>query len=69
MSQQMEILEYLKKNKTMTPMDAVVHMGCLKLATRISELKRLGYDIETVMESHVNATGQTKRYARYFYHG
>ena len=38
-----KILKYFKHHKTITPMEAFLHLGITKLATRISEMKRAGY--------------------------
>lgn len=69
MTQKEQIIEYLEQHKTMTPIDAFYEIGCMKLATRVSELKRQGYDIETKMETYTNWKGQKKRYARYVLNG
>ena len=43
MSQHEAILKYLKKNKTITPMEAFWSLGITKLSTRVGELSRAGY--------------------------
>ena len=48
-----------------TPMDAFIDLQITKLATRVSEMIRLGYPIEKIPESRVNALGETVRYTRY----
>lgn len=68
MTQNEMIIEYLKEHKTMTPIDAFYEIGCMKLATRIGELKREGYNIETKMENYVTWRGEKKRHARYILH-
>ena len=45
MTQRESILEYLKQNKTITPMEAFRELGITKLATRISEMRRDGIRI------------------------
>lgn len=37
------VLDYLKRYGTITPYDALLHIGTMKLSTRISELKKEGY--------------------------
>lgn len=37
------VLNYLKKYGVITPLDAFLHIGTMKLATRISELKKEGH--------------------------
>lgn len=51
MSQRAEILAWLKR-KPITALDALQHIGCFRLAARIEELRRDGWEIETVREEH-----------------
>lgn len=37
------VLDYLKKYGTITPYEALLHIGTMKLSTRISELKKEGH--------------------------
>lgn len=61
-TQHKQIREYLWKHGTMTPMDAVREIGCLKLSTRIGEMERAGMiRTDHVMETSANG----KRYMRY----
>ena len=41
------ILNYLSKNKGITPIDALNRFGCFRLAARISDLRRAGHRIFT----------------------
>ncbi len=41
MSQRSEILNYLKRGKTITPKQALSMFGCLSLAQRIADLKHI----------------------------
>jgi len=45
MSQNQEILSYLKTGKTITPLDALNMFGCLRLSGRIFDLKDDGWPI------------------------
>lgn len=60
------ILQYMRKHGSITAMDAIRDFGCMRLASRISDLRWDGYNIETVMESGKNRQGETVRYARYY---
>lgn len=40
------IMDYLQKNKSLTQLDAINKLGILRLASRISELRREGVDIK-----------------------
>ena len=46
MTQNEQILAWLKAGKTLTPLDALNHFGCFRLSARIYELKELGWPIE-----------------------
>jgi len=59
-SQNKRILEYLEDGNVITPMEALTLFGCMRLASRISDLKKKGYDITSTIIS----TGDT-RYAQY----
>lgn len=59
------ILRYLVNNGSITPMDALRECGCMRLASRISELKQLGYDITTKIITEMNGV----RYAEYHLNG
>lgn len=48
-SQNDMILEYLKLGHPLTSLEALRHFDCLRLASRISELRRQGYPIERDM--------------------
>lgn len=54
------IRAWLESGRPITPLDALRHFGCLRLAARISDLKETGLNIVTEM---VNNNG--KRYAQY----
>lgn len=52
----------LLRGKRITQLDALAEYGCMRLPSRIHELRSAGYAIET--EEIVTSTG--KRIARYF---
>ena len=51
MTQKQEILEYIRKHGSITPMDAFP-LGITKLATRVSEMRSAGieFDIEIIKD-------------------
>ena len=59
-SQNDRILAHLKAGGTITPIEALDHMGCFRLAGRISDLKKQGHNIHTEM-----VTQDGKSFARY----
>lgn len=63
MTQREAIYEYIKRNGTITPMEALMNFGCFRLSARILELRGQGHDIRTESE-----TDNGKTYARYRYH-
>ncbi len=48
-SQSEAILEYLKSGKTLTALEALDLFGCFRLASRISDLNKHGYQIDSQM--------------------
>ena len=60
MSQSARILTHIKKHGSITPLVALNHYGCFRLAARIADLKDRGHKIMTEM---VEVNG--KRIARY----
>ena len=61
-SQCTQILTALINGKRITPIEALYQFGCMRLASRISELKKLGWNIEK--ETVLLSSG--KRIARYY---
>ena len=45
------ILEYMKKNGSITPLEAIQNFGCMRLSGRIFDLKKQGYRITTDMQT------------------
>lgn len=45
MTQKNKILGYMEQFGKITPIEAFTELGCTKLSTRISELRRCGYNI------------------------
>lgn len=65
MNQKEQILDYLQKFKTITPMEAFADLGITKLATRVSEMRSDGieFHIETVKRK--NRFGKPIRFCKY----
>lgn len=64
MSQKQEVLEYIKKNGSITQRDAN-YIGCYRLSARILELIKEGHPIVAKMECGIKANGKPERHARY----
>lgn len=65
MTQSERIMQYLRENGSITQLDALREFGCMRLASRISDLKRDGVPIKRTMESAKNRYGEAVSYARY----
>ena len=64
-TQSQKILKYMEDFGWITPMDAIVKIGCTKLATRISELIAAGFKIEKKMVRTRNKWGEPTHYMKY----
>lgn len=70
MTQESDILDYLKKNKRgLSAIDAEEMFGCHRLGARIYDLKCAGYRIEKTMCRKVNRYGRFISFARYYLEG
>lgn len=59
------IINYMEEFGSITQMDALKDLGCMRLASRISDLKRKGYNIESETEPVQNRYGETSYIKRY----
>jgi len=66
MTQCERILEYFDEFGSITQLEAIRDLGCMRLASRISDLRQEGYLIERKMENGKNRFGETTSYARYY---
>ena len=60
-----KIIDHIEREGSITPLDALREFGCMRLASRITDLKRKGYVITKEMETAQNKAGEPVRYARY----
>lgn len=65
MSQCAKILKYIADEGSITSLDAIREFSCMRLASRISDLKKQGYPIIRKMETSKNRYGESVSYARY----
>jgi len=65
LNQRMKIVEYMRDNGGITSLEAVENLHILRLASRIHELVRLGYDIDKEMIYKSKDDGSTIHYMRY----
>lgn len=59
------IIRHLRERGYITPMQAMEY-GCMRLAARISDLKRRGFNIKTAKVKSVNRCGEPTTYAVYY---
>lgn len=65
MTQTEKVLDHIKEFGSITPLDALKEYGIMRLASRVSDLKRAGFPIVREMETSKNRNGEPVRYARY----
>ena len=69
MTQKQLILDYLKKNKSITSWKAIQDFHITRVADVILRLRKEGHNIETQKITNKNSrTGKTTQYAKYVYH-
>lgn len=59
------ILQYIEETGSITQMDALREFGCMRLASRMCDIKKMGYPVTMKMEASKNRYGEPVRYARY----
>lgn len=64
MTQLEEMMDFLDKHGSITGMQCI-EMGIMNYKGRVADLRKLGVDIETSMESYTNSQGKKKTFARY----
>ena len=68
MSQVERVLDHLieSENHSITSMDAFRLFGITRLAAVVYDMRKLGYEVETVEEVSKNMYDEPTRYARYY---
>lgn len=64
-TQNQRILDYLDQFGSITQFDAFLDLGIMRLASRISDLRRKGYPITSEMVGVKNRFGETCRVKKY----
>lgn len=59
------VLDYMHKHGSITQIEALRDIGVMRLASRVSDLRRLGYDIASRTENVKNRYGEKFRIKRY----
>ena len=65
MSQLEEVLAYLKLGNSITSMEAIQMFGTTRLGAIIFDLKKKGWDINSVLVPVLNRHGKTTRVSSY----
>ena len=65
MKQTERILQYMHDFGSITQLEAMQDIGCMRLDARIADLKRDGHAIRREMETSKNRYGEETSYARY----
>ena len=65
MTQNEMIINHLREYGSITQLEALRDYGCMRLASRISDLRKTGIKIIRLTETSRNRYGQKIRYARY----
>lgn len=59
------VLDYMRENGSISQLEAFIELGVFRLASRISDLKRQGYTINSKMEAVTNRYGEKCYIKRY----
>ena len=65
MNQKERILRHLADYGSITSLEAVNEYGIMRLASRVVDLKKMGYPIISEYESALNRYGERVSYSRY----
>lgn len=68
-TQNERIIEYINKFGSITQLQALQDLGIMRLASRISDLKRLGYPIDSKMQTVKNRFEEECHIKVYFLKG
>ena len=64
-TQRERVLMYLKQFGSITPLQALKEFGIMRLAARIWELRKRGYNISKTTGTAKNRFGEEVKFARY----
>lgn len=65
MTQNEMVLDYLRRHGSITPLEALEKLGCMRLGARIYDLRNMGHRIVSEPEPIIGIDGLRKRVARY----
>lgn len=64
-SQCQRIVDYIVKFRSITSAQAMDDLGCFRLASRVHDLKQMGYPIKSIWVHGKNRFGDSTRYKMY----
>ena len=64
-TQNQRVLRHLEDFGSISPIDALQEYGIMRLASRISDLRKEGYPIKRRIVPHINRYGEHTHYAVY----
>ena len=59
------MIAHMREHGSITSLEAQTEYGIMRAASRVNELRNMGYGITTTMEKGRNRYGEATRYARY----
>ena len=59
------IIQYIEEQGSITQLEALEQFGCMRLASRMCDIKKMGYNVTKRMEKKKNRYGEPISYARY----
>ena len=65
MTQNERIIRHLEDYGSITPMEAIGEYGIMRLASRVSDLRKAGYPIHSELIKGKNRYGENTRFAKY----
>ena len=66
LTQCQQVLEYMRRFGSITQLEALRDIGCMRLASRISDLRLQGYAIGRRMKTSKNRYGKDVTFAEYY---
>lgn len=61
-----KVLEYMRMFGSITQLEALADIGCMRLASRISDLRNQGYAIGRRIKTGKNRYGDSVSFAEYY---
>ena len=60
------ILQYIEDFGSINPLQAIADLGCMRLTSRVYDLRKMGYPIRMRWASGKNRYGEKTHYAEYY---